>query len=159
MLEMKKKGWLFFDRTTESQIEAYKGFWRQDLLDFSQFTSSELLLTRQSKVDENYTKYYTKAWLKKVQIESSKISVPNYNREALLHLLQSYSNYTVIENGINIFIEDIRKAVKIPVLSILEETAKFLKQKAINEVGIWTVLTLYLSLLADMIELITSGGL
>ena len=56
MLEMKKKGWLFFDRTTESQIEAYKGFWRQDLLDFSQFTSSELLLTRQSKVDESMAK-------------------------------------------------------------------------------------------------------
>jgi aspartate racemase len=39
-------------------------------------------------------------------------------------------------NSLHIFIEDIRKAVKIPVLSILEETAKFLKQKSINEVGI-----------------------
>lgn len=39
-------------------------------------------------------------------------------------------------NSLHIFIEDIRKAVRIPVLSILEETAKFLKQKSINEVGI-----------------------
>ena len=39
-------------------------------------------------------------------------------------------------NSLHIFIEEIRKAVQIPVLSILEETAKFLKQKSINEVGI-----------------------
>lgn len=39
-------------------------------------------------------------------------------------------------NSLHIFIENIRRAVKIPVLSILEETAKFLKQKSIDGVGI-----------------------
>ena len=34
------------------------------------------------------------------------------------------------------FIEDIRSAVKIPVLSIVEETVKFLKQEKMNKVGI-----------------------
>jgi len=39
-------------------------------------------------------------------------------------------------NSLHIFIEEIREAVKVPVLSIVEETAKFLKQNSIKEVGI-----------------------
>jgi len=39
-------------------------------------------------------------------------------------------------NSLHIFIENIRNAVKIPVLSILEETTKFLKKEGINKVGI-----------------------
>lgn len=39
-------------------------------------------------------------------------------------------------NTLHIFIEDIRKSVKIPVLSIVEETVKFLKHKKISSVGI-----------------------
>lgn len=39
-------------------------------------------------------------------------------------------------NSLHIFIEEIRKAVKIPVLSIVEETVKFLKKQNIKDVGI-----------------------
>jgi len=39
-------------------------------------------------------------------------------------------------NSLHIFIEEIRKSVKIPVLSILEETTRFLKSKGISKVGI-----------------------
>lgn len=39
-------------------------------------------------------------------------------------------------NSLHIFIQDLRKSVNIPVLSIIEETAKFLKEKKITEVGI-----------------------
>lgn len=39
-------------------------------------------------------------------------------------------------NSLHIYIDEIRKAVKIPVLSILEETAKFLKDNNVKEVGI-----------------------
>ncbi len=39
-------------------------------------------------------------------------------------------------NSLHIFIEEIRRAVKIPVLSIVEETAKFLTSKKITKVGI-----------------------
>ena len=39
-------------------------------------------------------------------------------------------------NSLHIFIEEIRKAVQIPVLSILEETAKLLHEQNIKEVGI-----------------------
>ena len=39
-------------------------------------------------------------------------------------------------NSLHMFIEEIRRAVKIPVLSIIEETVKFLKDQKINKVGI-----------------------
>lgn len=39
-------------------------------------------------------------------------------------------------NSLHVFIQEIRSAVKIPVLSIVEETVKFLKQENMNKVGI-----------------------
>ncbi len=39
-------------------------------------------------------------------------------------------------NSLHIFIDEIRRPVKIPILSIVEETVKFLKQKNIKRVGI-----------------------
>ncbi|MBI5793959.1 amino acid racemase [Candidatus Uhrbacteria bacterium] len=44
-------------------------------------------------------------------------------------------------NSLHIFIEQIRRAVEIPVLSIVEETAKFLKSKRIHRVGILATTT------------------
>lgn len=38
-------------------------------------------------------------------------------------------------NTMHIFIEEIRKSVAIPVLSIVDETARFLKQKGVKEIG------------------------
>jgi aspartate racemase len=39
-------------------------------------------------------------------------------------------------NSLHVFIKEIRKAVRIPILSILEETSKFLKEQKINKIGI-----------------------
>jgi aspartate racemase len=39
-------------------------------------------------------------------------------------------------NSLHVFIEDIRKSVSVPVLSIVEETVKFLKQEDMKKVGI-----------------------
>lgn len=53
------------------------------------------------------------------------------------NLEKSGADFLVLPcNSLHIFIKDISKAVKIPVLSILEETTKFLKDQKINKVGI-----------------------
>jgi aspartate racemase len=39
-------------------------------------------------------------------------------------------------NSLHVFIEQIRKSVSVPVLSIVEETVKFLKKENMNKVGI-----------------------
>ena len=47
------------------------------------------------------------------------------------------ANFIVMPcNSLHVFIEEIRKAVKIPVLSIIEETVKFLKKNKFKKVGI-----------------------
>ncbi len=44
-------------------------------------------------------------------------------------------------NSLHIFIGEIRRAVKIPVLSIVEETANFLQQKGVKQVGVLATAT------------------
>jgi aspartate racemase len=57
--------------------------------------------------------------------------------DAAKKLEESGADFLVMPcNSLHVFIKDIRKAVKIPVLSIVEETTKFLKKENISEVGI-----------------------
>lgn len=52
-------------------------------------------------------------------------------------LEKSGADFIVIPcNSLHVFIKEIRKAVKIPVLSIVEETVKFLKKNKFKKVGI-----------------------
>ena len=60
-----------------------------------------------------------------------------YLIEAAQLLEKSGADFLVMPcNSLHIFIDKIRKSVKIPVLSIVEETAKFLKFHSISQVGI-----------------------
>ncbi len=57
--------------------------------------------------------------------------------EAAKKLEKAGADFLVMPcNSLHAFIEDLRSAVKIPVLSIVEETTKFLKKENISEVGI-----------------------
>ena len=52
-------------------------------------------------------------------------------------LEQSGADFIIMPcNSLHVFIEDIRNAVKIPVLSIIEETVKFLKKNDFEKAGI-----------------------
>lgn len=60
-----------------------------------------------------------------------------YLIDAAERLEKGGADFIVIPcNSVHIFIEQVRKAVKIPVLSIVEETLSFLKEKRIKNVGI-----------------------
>lgn len=57
--------------------------------------------------------------------------------EEAKRLEKAGANFIVMPcNSLHVFIEDIRKSVSIPVLSIVEETVKFLKDNNFNKVGI-----------------------
>ncbi len=57
--------------------------------------------------------------------------------DAAKRLEKGGADFIVIPcNSVHIFIEKIRKSVKIPVLSIIEETVNFLREKSIKEIGI-----------------------
>jgi len=71
-----------------------------------------------------------------VKGQSEEKCVP-YLIQAAKTLEQGGADFLVMPcNSLHVFIEEIRRAVKIPVLSIVEETVKFLKTRNIKEVGI-----------------------
>jgi len=60
-----------------------------------------------------------------------------YLKEAAKRLEEGGADFLVVPcNSVHIFIEEIRQAVKIPVLSIIEETAHFLKTNGIKKIGL-----------------------
>lgn len=57
--------------------------------------------------------------------------------DAAQRLEKGGANFIVIPcNSVHIFIEEVRESVSIPILSIIDETVDFLKEKRITEVGI-----------------------
>src|SRR5690242_5620489 len=61
----------------------------------------------------------------------------SYLIDAAKKLEKAGADFLVLPcNSLHKYIQHIRKAVKIPVLSILEETAKFLKAQEVKKVGI-----------------------
>ncbi|MEI6690606.1 MAG: amino acid racemase [bacterium] len=60
-----------------------------------------------------------------------------YLQDAARRLESGGADFIVIPcNSVHIFINEVRSSVKIPVLSIVEETSDFLKSKNINEIGL-----------------------
>ncbi len=60
-----------------------------------------------------------------------------YLLDAAKNLEKAGADFLVLPcNSLHVFIGDIRNAVKIPVLSILEETSRFLNKQKIDKVGI-----------------------
>lgn len=80
----------------------------------------------------------------KYQIESDLITkaegeeryIP-YLVDAAKRLESGGADFIVVPcNSVHIFIDEVRRAIKIPVISIVEETATFLREKQINEIGL-----------------------
>lgn len=142
ILDMKKKGWIDCGRSTESQIEAYCKFWNQKKPDFSVYSNEKLsFCTRRAKSDENYTKYYTLSWLHKANVESELIDIPVYEEIQLDKLSKHILEYTIQENGVSLFIDELNKTgVKFLVVSHLQKTyldgASFFNKK--NPVIVYT---------------------
>lgn len=58
-------------------------------------------------------------------------------RDEAKRLEESWADFIVMPcNSLHVFIEDIRDAVNIPVLSIIEETVKFMQKHSFSKVGI-----------------------
>ncbi len=124
ILEMRKIGWIDFDKSVESQKQAFCNFWRIKSLDYSMYTIQDnQFYARQGKIDENYTKYYSITWFKKAKNEAKSINVPFYNEAKLKGIVNNIKRYISSDDGISKFIEDISDCgVKFFVLSHLSKT-------------------------------------
>ena len=142
LLEMKRKGWIHFDKTAESQAKAFCDFWKQETLGFSMYSADNLpYCTRQGKSDEQYTKYYTSTWLQKARQTAKEMKSYAYSKKALQELSDKIPAAGLQENGVEQFIKALEQAgVKFFVLSHLSKTyldgASFYDGK--NPVAVYT---------------------
>lgn len=124
LTEMRKKGWVDYDASLESQIKAFNGFWKVKEPEFSMYKDEALsYCARQKKDDGIYTKYYTATWLQKAKLTADRIKSVDYSGSALTDLSVNIPAYSLRENGISDFITALNKCgVKFFVLSHLQKT-------------------------------------
>lgn len=126
LLEMKKKGWLQCDRSSVSQILAYKEFWNRTDLDFSPYLHDIEALpfcARQGKHDKPYTLYYSITWHRKACVEAQKIKVGLYSKKNLESLFSRIADFTLLSDGPEKFIKELYSCgIKFFVLSHLSKT-------------------------------------
>jgi len=109
--DMLHKGWLKpFGSAKELQQQVLQ-FWGWTKLDFTILDENYLpYLTRKSEAYNQFNASYAITWYRKATIEASKINVGTYNKKKLEHLYENIYTYTVLKNGINVFIEELAKA-------------------------------------------------
>lgn len=86
-------------------------FWGVNELDFKGWDKkTSPILARKSESFNQYNASYTYTWYHKAMQTAQKYKVGNYNRDMLTQLFDNIHSYTMLENGCNIFINELNKA-------------------------------------------------
>ena len=109
--DMLLKGWLKPFKTATELKQQVLQFWNWTTLDFSIIDKNYLpYLTRKSEAYNQFNASYAITWYRKATLEAAKIKTSKYDKNKLEKLYENIFSYTVMENGINIFIEELAKA-------------------------------------------------
>ncbi|MEI6754043.1 MAG: helix-turn-helix domain-containing protein [Paludibacter sp.] len=109
--DMIHKGWLPDFSDTKALYQNVLTFWGQDELDFAELDRRTApLLARKSESFNQYNAAYAYTWYHKAMQTAPKYKVADYNREALTELYNQLNEYTLLENGYNLFIKKLNKA-------------------------------------------------
>ena len=121
--EMIKNKWLRVYKNIKDLEKQIKQFWEIKILDFSFLEEFSLPPLRKSSAFANYNKYYALTWFHMAKKCASLYSVAHYNTQKLQSVAHSISNYTIRDNGVEQFINDLNQAgVKFFVLNHLPKT-------------------------------------
>ena len=121
--EMIKKNWLPDYKNLDELIKAVKKFWQIDEIDFSFLDQEALPDFRKSRAYLQYNKYYALCWYQKAKTSAKNIQVAAYCKSDLEELANRLHRYTVMEKGIDTFLEQLNQAgVKFLVLNHLQKT-------------------------------------
>lgn len=122
--DMLLKGWLNPFHSAKELKQQVLQFWNWKELDFSILDKEYLpCLTRKSEAYNQFNASYAITWYRKATIEASKIQVKPYEKRQLENLYQKIHTYTVKEDGVNLFIQDLANVgVKFFVLPHLQKT-------------------------------------
>ena len=106
--DMLTKGWIKPFKTASELKEHVLQFWDWVELDFSILDKQFLpYLTKKSEAYNQFNASYAITWYKKATVEAAKRKVKEYQKENLEALYLKINNYTVMENGVNVFIEEL----------------------------------------------------
>ena len=122
--DMVKKGWLpKWNGKLTTLVNSVKKFWDMPELDFSFMEKQVAPAFRKSEAYTKYNQYYALTWYHMAKKCAAKYKVEKYDRKALMDISKELAEYSYYENGIKVFIEDLKNAgVKFLVLPHLEKT-------------------------------------
>jgi HTH-type transcriptional regulator/antitoxin HigA len=122
--DMLAKGWMEKTSTADSLRKQVLQFWEWKDLDFGILDRNYLpCLTRKSEAYNQFNASYAITWYRKAQIEADKIKCVPYKKQKLEKLYSKLNQFTIQENGVNCFIEDLLETgVKFFVLPHLQKT-------------------------------------
>jgi HTH-type transcriptional regulator/antitoxin HigA len=109
--DMIHKGWLPDFSDFKSLYQNVLAFWGQAELDFAELDRRTApLLARKSEHFNQYNAAYAYTWYHKAMMTAPKYKVAEYNREALITLYNQLNEFTLLENGFNLFIQKLNEA-------------------------------------------------
>lgn len=121
--EMASKGWLAACKTAEQLEKEVKSFWDIPDLDFTFVEKRAALNFRKSSAYDQFNKHYALTWFRMAQKCAGAYTVGRYNKSAVQAIAEKFNDYTVEDNGVQQFLDDLHTAgVKFFVLSHLQKT-------------------------------------
>ena len=107
--DMQKKGWLPNDKS--KLFEAIKEFWGADNLNLSLLNERTAKFKKSEAFGSRFNAYFAQTWIQKVIIEAKKAkSVITYDKNTLKKLSKMIHLYSAVENGIKLFVNELKKA-------------------------------------------------
>jgi HTH-type transcriptional regulator/antitoxin HigA len=106
--DMQKKGWL--TKNKGELFHAVKNFWNITEFDFTFLEERVNACFRKSEAfSSKFNAFFAQTWLRKVEIEAEKLKdVPSYSKAKLEKLSNKMARYSILENGIEEFIEELK---------------------------------------------------
>jgi HTH-type transcriptional regulator/antitoxin HigA len=100
--ELKKKGWLLYDVSTENGIEKEcERLFGKPEIPVEEYNQEKEFAARQTRFDFQYTQWYCRTWFEYAkQYASAAVSTQAYNKEKLTELAENFCTYLSAEDGI-----------------------------------------------------------
>lgn len=109
--DMRKKGWLLPYEGLDELKEQVMEFWGMKSLDFSHHDASLLpCLTRKSEAYNQYNASYALTWYRKACLVAETKRVRPYDPQKLKALYENLHSFTILDGGINKFLNEINDA-------------------------------------------------
>ena len=100
--ELKKKGWLLYDVSTEKGIkQECKRLFGKEEIPAEEYNQEKKFAARQTKFDFQYTPWYCRTWFEYAKLNAAAVTVKHaYNKDKLSELADTLYSYTTSKNGI-----------------------------------------------------------